>query len=66
MVLHLVMSMLPPIISQALAQLLIYTVELFIPLMRGIEIRLHAFLFQLRLSHILLQPPHYLQDLLHG
>ena len=38
MVLHLVMSRPPPIISQALAQLLIYTVELFIPLMRGVEI----------------------------
>ena len=60
------MSMSPPIISQAPAQLLIYAVELFIPLMRGFEICLHTFLFQLRLRHILLQPPHYFQDLLHG
>ena len=60
------MLMLPPIISQTPAQLLVYAVELFIPLMRGFEICLHAFLFHLRLRHILLQPPHYLQDLLHG
>ena len=34
--------------------------------MRGVEIRLHAFLFYLRLRHVILQPPHYLQDLMHG
>ena len=65
-ILHLVVFTLPPIISQTLAQLLIHTAELFIPLMRGFEICLHVFLFQFRLRHILLQPPHYLQDLLHG
>ena len=53
-VLHLVMFTLPPIIPQTLAQLLIYTMELFIPHMRGFEICLHAFLFQLRLRHIIL------------
>ena len=66
MILHLIMSRPPPIISQALAQLLIHTVELFVLLMRGVKICLHAFLFHFRLRHVLLQPPHYLQDLLHG
>ena len=65
-VLHLIMFALPPIIPQTPAQLLIYTMELFVPHVRGFEIRLHAFLFQLLLRHTILQPPHYLQDLLHG
>ena len=66
MVLRLVLPRPPPIVSQALAQLLIHTVELFVTLMRGVKVCLHALLLHLRIRHVLLQPPHYFQDLLHG
>jgi len=60
------MFALPLIVPQTPTQLLINMAELFVPHMRGFENRLHAFLFHLRFRHIILQPPHYLQDLLHG
>jgi len=51
---------------QPAAQLLIRTTELFISRLRRREIRLHAFLFNLRCRHCLLQPLHHIHDLLHG
>ena len=53
-VLRLVMFALPLIVPQTPAQLLINAMELFVPHMQGFEIRLHAFLFHLRLRHIIL------------
>ena len=64
--LHLLLFALPLVVPQTPAQLLINATELFVPHMRGFEIRLHAFLFHLRLRHIILQPPHYLLKLAMG